>query len=464
LTTAPDGFGVSEIISRDRTIPYMKEMPAVAQPILRRLARRLAVGLFLDRWPAWAAVSLLAAGGVVLVCRMFFPGAASSLHWLWLAPLLTAIPVLIVCVARAYRPEQVVAVADWLGGGHGSLLTLLEHPDPAWADSAVIERASRFALPRLRPWRKLALVPPAAAFLAVAFLLPQRLPAAGSSAALADDIAADLTATVVALKQEQLITPADEEKLEEQIERIRRDAEKRVDASAWEAADALREQVVADLSAKQDAVKWAEQSLSRLAAAAQAGGAGDSRAAAHAAELSKALEKLAQSGMLGSLSPELQALLKQAALGKGTGSLDKLTAALAEQLAAANSKMAGLAALGKEFGRFNPAEFPLEGRSQDGDGNPGRGGVNRGRGDAPLTYGKESQPVDRFKAEPLPPGAARSPDDWAPIVTLPGTPQESARLSRQAQAREYAAAAGQAAWRRSLAPRHQTAVKKYFGK
>ena len=37
-----------------------------------------------------------------------------------------------------------------------------------------------------------------------------------------------------------------------------------------------------------------------------------------------------------------------------------------------------------------------------------------------LTWGKESLPFDRFKAQPLPPGAARSPDDWAPVVVLAG--------------------------------------------
>jgi hypothetical protein len=49
-------------------------------------------------------------------------------------------------------------------------------------------------------------------------------------------------------------------------------------------------------------------------------------------------------------------------------------------------------------------------------------------------------------------------------MVLPGSPQESATLSGQSDARQYSATAGQGAWRRSLAPRHQTAVKKYFDK
>jgi hypothetical protein len=60
----------------------------------------------------------------------------------------------------------------------------------------------------------------------------------------------------------------------------------------------------------------------------------------------------------------------------------------------------------------------------------------------------------------MPPGAVRSPDDWAPIVELPGAPQGSPELSASAAARQYADAAGQGAWRRALAPRHQSAVRK----
>ena len=128
------------------------------------------------------------------------------------------------------------------------------------------------------------------------------------------------------------------------------------------------------------------------------------------------------------------------------------------------NRIGDVAALGEAVGRFDPSEFPLAAASIDGDGDPGRGGINRGRADAPLTWGDETLPADRFKAQPLPPGAARSPDDWTPLVVLPGAPQESPELSSPAAARAYAAAAGQAAWRRTLAPRHQSAVKKYFEK
>lgn len=440
----------------------MNQLPASVPPILRRLSRRLATGVFFDVWPAWTAGSLLVAGLVALACRLFSPGAAPYLPWLWLAPILTLAPTLIVWLGRAYGPQEIIALADSLGGGQGLLLTLAEREDRAWAGSAMAESASSFALPRLRPWRSLAPLVPATAFLTAALWLPQRMPSPGP-AILADDIAGDLTATLVELKRQALVTPEEENELEEEIERIRRAADERVDPSSWEAADALREKIVAALSEKQDAVKWTEESLRRYAAATQGGAGGTSDSQAEAAELTAALEKLAQSGLLAGAPADLRQLLEGRKLPTDAKALGELAASLGKYLGEMEGRFGDLAGLGKEFGRFNPSEFPLSSRWRpDGEGDPGSGGIDRGRADAPLTWGEESQPLDRFKAEPLPPGAARSPDDWAPLVEVPGAPKESPVLSTPAAARRYADSAGQSAWRRTLAPRHQSAVKKYF--
>jgi hypothetical protein len=439
-------------------------MPTPLGPDLGGLRRRLRIGLFLDIWPPWAIASLLLAGTIAVICRMFFARAAPFLPWLWLAPIVTAIPVLVTCWRRRYRPAQIVALADSLGGGQGLLLTLFEtNNDAGWARSPLVERASTFALPRFELRRKVAALMSAAAFLAVGLLLPQRVDRTEASAVLAEQIAANLTAAVVELKQQALITPEEEQRLEEEIERVRRGAEDRVDAAAWEASDAVRERMVASLSEKQAAVNWAQESLARYAAAASADGAGSSSAEAQAAELSKALEKLAQNGLLAGAPAELRGLLKGGKLPTDPAALRNLSASLAKYLGDANQRFGQLAGLGQEFGRFDPAEFPLGTESgADGDGQPGRGGVNRGRADAALTFGKETAAFDRFKSQPLPPGAARSPDDWAPVVTLPGAPQEGPVQSGSSAARQYSSGSGQGAWRRSLAPRHQSAVKKYF--
>src|SRR5262245_16514998 len=128
----------------------MDKVPPTLPAVLKRLRRRLAVGLFLEIWPAWAIASLIAAGTVVAVCRMFFESAAPYLAWLWLLPILTAVPALVVCVRRAYAPTDVAALADWLGGGRGALLAWVETADPAWSESPLLQQAVTFPLPRIR--------------------------------------------------------------------------------------------------------------------------------------------------------------------------------------------------------------------------------------------------------------------------------------------------------------------------
>ena len=83
----------------------MDQVPSTIPAVLKRLRRRLAIGLFLEIWPAWAVTSLIVAGTIVVVCRMFVAGVAPYLAWLWLLPVLTAIPALVLSVRR---PAHVV--------------------------------------------------------------------------------------------------------------------------------------------------------------------------------------------------------------------------------------------------------------------------------------------------------------------------------------------------------------------
>jgi cell division protein FtsB len=440
----------------------MTDLPASIAPLLRRLTRRIAVGQFLEVWPRWATASLLIAGTLALISRIFFASAGFLLPWLWLAPLLATIPAILFCLRRAYRPAEVAALADSLSGGHGTLLTIFETGANAWSTAVT------FPMPRLRPWRKLAPVLAAALFLVVTMFMPQRVPAAAGRTVLANDIVADLKSTVEELKQQELLTTEEAKNLEQEIERIRRDAQDRVDSSSWEAADALREKMSASLSQKEDALHWAEDSLARFAAAAQAGNAPTS---AESEELANAIEKLAQTGMLSDAPADLQKLLGgekalaggQVKLPKDPAQLRRLAASLAQHLGDRSARLGDIRRLSKESGRFDPSEFgEFNFDAPDGDGDPGNGGINRGRGDANLTWGDESLPFDRFKSATLPPGAVRSPDDWSPVAVLPGAPKEAPELSGASSGLQFAGTAGQAAWRRTLAPRHYSAVKRYF--
>lgn len=447
----------------------MTDLPAAVRPVLRRLTRRIALGLFLEIWPRWAVGAFLIAGTAALVCRMFFVQAAGFLPFLWMAPILASLPAVYLCIRRAYRPAEVLVLADWLSGGQGTLLTLLEKRDPAWNNAPALETLTKISLPRLNPWRKLGPVMAAAIFLSIALFVPQRMLTGPRSTVLANDVVADLKNAADVLKQENLLTPEEEKKLDEEIERIRKDALDRMDASSWEAADALSEKVASKLNEKHDAMEWAQESLARYADTAQAG---TPPSEAQSEELSKAIEKLAKTGMLDDAPGDLQQLLGggEAVAGGNVRlptdpkQLRRLAAQLAKHLGERSTRFSELAKLARAAGRFDPSEFGEFNyeESENEDGEPGRGGINRGRGDADLTWGDESIPFDKFKSVALPQGSVRSPDDWAPVATLPGAPKESPELSGPSTGMQFGGTSGQAAWRRTLAPRHYSAVKKYF--
>jgi hypothetical protein len=439
---------------------------------LHRLSRRLALGLFLDIWPGWALGSLLIGGSAALLCRLFLPDAARWLPWCWLAPLISVVPAVVQTWRRAYTPTQVATLADVLSGGAGLLLSSTERQAEAWHQAPALVRARAMTLPPLRFWPRLRLILPGVLFLAIALLLPQRVSVDGGRADLGTHVVEDLATTVEELKAQALLTPEEEQRLEDEIEAIRKDAEDRVDAAAWEAADAMRERMTADLAKKLDAAQWAEESLSRYAAAAS-GGAAPGGSPPDAGELHAALKALEQSGLLANAPEELRQLASGGArLPIDPAALRRLQEALAAHLGSRTARLARGFGEGRG-GRFDPGEFPLaegdgrggrDGRGRgDGTGDrPGPGGVTRGRADAALTWGQETQPFDRFRARALPPGFARSPDDFAPGVELPGAPDVSPDARRGGASRSYDATAGQEAWRRTLAPRHQSAVRKYF--
>lgn len=441
----------------------VERVPASLIPIVRRLSWRLRIGLFLEAWPRWAAGALLAAGCAALVCRLVVPSAAPYLYWLLAAPALAILPAGVASIRRAYRPDEVLTIVDALTGGDGAVLTLAERPDEAWGHASQIGRAAHLSLPRFRPWRRLAIVMPALAFLAIALLLPQRTPASGASP-MADDVVAGLSATLAELQSHALVTAEEEQQLQQEIERVRSAARERMDASVWEAADAVSEKMASNAAAKRDAASWAQDALARYAAAG--GLDGDPDAASAQAELSRALEALARSGALAGAPVDIQKMIGSGArLPADPAALERLAASLAEYLGDVEGRLGELRGFGGRASRFDPSEFAAAGDGEDGVAGgavPGRGGITRGRADAELTYGSESLPAERFKAQALPPGYVRSPDDWAPVISLPGAPNVAPEASGRAAARAYAEDAGQAAWRRTLAPRHQRAVKKYF--
>jgi len=96
-------------------------------------------------------------------------------------------------------------------------------------------------------------------------------------------------------------------------------------------------------------------------------------------------------------------------------------------------------------------------------GNPGRGGVSRGRGDAALDFSGETPGrTDVFEARELDPAEWLDPESTAIV----GVGAAAPTIDPKAQGGglvETQASAGRAAWKRRVAPHHRDAVQSFFG-
>lgn len=89
--------------------------------------------------------------------------------------------------------------------------------------------------------------------------------------------------------------------------------------------------------------------------------------------------------------------------------------------------------------------------------------MNRGRGDAPLTWGDESDAQGtKFKEVVLPPGFKENPKDEVIGVTRSAPEENPAEFAPRGERRLFDPAAGKETWNRQLRPRHRQVVRGYF--
>ncbi len=92
---------------------------------------------------------------------------------------------------------------------------------------------------------------------------------------------------------------------------------------------------------------------------------------------------------------------------------------------------------------------------------PGRGGINRGRGDAPMTWAQESDAHGaKFKEQMLPPNAILSDSRFMGIST--GSHDTTGQADTSPGALSKAGAGSGSAHAQTVLPRHRHAVRRYF--
>ncbi len=341
---------------------------------------------------------------------------------------------------------------------------------------------------RWQPGRQVGFLAAGAAFLLAALLVPDRvLPSGARSLEIGEEIR-KLTEKLDVLKEEEILPPDRAESLENDLERVRREAQGTDPAKTMEALDHLDRSFA---KAADDAVEQAIQEahsagrMQELAEALQAAQAQmdpkqfaeamkelanmAEQAAAESERLAERLSEELQEGLgQGELTEEqLKALAE--ALGDCKGCLQGLLERLVEAQLIDPEALMRLA----EAGEFDPDALAAAlAECEDGDALaallagalPGRGGITRGPGPATMTW---QDPVARddaaFQEKILPPGAAASLEEsrLAGISAGDPTAAEFAGGSRGG-ALGSARAGGGEAQTQVILPQHEKTVQRYF--
>ena len=304
-----------------------------------RLARRVRWGEFLHRVANWLVVYLFAFGGMVLVGKLLVPRSS----WPWPAwpgdagrfecvmLLLVAGVVggsLLAAIAWAgsrqsgYRRPELIAWLDRRLEAGGLLMTLSEHPDPAWSQRVpdIVARGNE-ALPRLRPVRFARHVALPLVFATIACTVPWR---SISAQPLLQNTAGrqatgELVELLEQLQRQGVLDEGEEKLLGEQIAELAEDTRwMPLTHEKWETIDTLRQRMTLRLDSAAATIEKAREALDALAAEAADGdldGPGPERLGQLRKDLEEALEQLARGkssrDLPDSVKQQLQRLAKE---------------------------------------------------------------------------------------------------------------------------------------------------------
>ena len=435
---------------------------------IERQMRRLRFGRFLERGAEWWAGFLFAFGAAVLASKLVWP--ALWPHVLWGA--LGVVPVSFVIWVRARREahtrREAVALLDQQLGTGGLLMTLSESPDERWAQRLPVgEHLWSESLPKLRPERLARYLALPLIFAMGACLVPVREARTLSAAprTVGPQATQRLSEMLEALDEASVLEPEEQRQLEAEIEQLADQTNKApLTHEKWETLDALRERLQMRLNTAELTVSKAQSALAALAGIA--GDEGGLLSVEQNAELQKhVLEALQKMGATGALSQAPAGLREELQRLVQSGEF-KLPADAAEQRQMFEQLQEYLSSeaerLSEHRGRF--AESGRVDGLASTRGESAGGGITRGSGDAPLTFGEENTELKKkFKEIALPPGYFDEARPEPVGVSLAEPEEQAAESSPRNAPREAAAATGGESWNRELRPRHRRIVRRYFG-
>ncbi|HLP78258.1 MAG TPA: hypothetical protein VK327_15240 [Candidatus Paceibacterota bacterium] len=450
---------------------------------LHAFARKLSLLLMFRGALRWATLWFFVWGVVVLAARFA--------HWLntniLLLGLLGAIPLALVAVALEYQRraafQTVRATYDGLNQCGGVVMAEEASEMSAW--EAALPKAS---VPNLR-WRggkSFGLFGLSAAFVAVTLLLPERMTTFAAHKPLEiGKLVGELNAEVETLKQEKIIEPEKAKELEKQLEKVREQASAVDPNKTWEALDHIKEsnsdlarQAAQEAITKTSSLTEAETLANALQMAMDAGLGQDAatRAAQDLASMLKSA-KLEDGLLKGEIPPELLESLSTL----NTEEMEKLLGAIQFNKGSLGKSLTNLAKLKmidpKSLSQCNKAgqcknpsalsEYLCQNTNACSSACAAtlsycRGGLDRGRGDAPMTWKDESSDQGaKFKEQALP-SSDRFNDSKFVGVSRTAPELSGEKVVAEHGALASAAAGGGAAHSQVVLPRHKQAVQNFF--
>ena len=460
-----------------------------------RHLRRLHLGQFLQRAAEWLGGFLFIFGTAVLLTKVLFPGLWPHVLWIAVGAVPAAVVAWILSRRGRFNRQESVAMLDRSLGAGGLLMTLSESPHAEWESRLPqVERLWRDSLPRIRPGRFAGYVGLPLLFAVGVCFLPVREITANpvEPKTVARQAAEELQQMLELLEETDVLDEEQKQELEEEIARLTEEAdESPLTSERWETVDALEQRMRLKL---EESAALAENAAASAALLAEAATGNLDQLSAERLEqleqdLLETLQNMRETGALNgapqSLRDQLERLSKNgrfqnlprdaAARSDMLNSLQQFLEQEQRKLAEARSKCQGACEGEGKCSRCGGAcngglcgnclgERNGQGSSSiDGDGSPGRGGINRGRGDADLTWGDESdEQGSKFKETVLPPGFQEDPKDEVRGVSLAPPDEEPADSAPRTVERDIEPASGRETWDRRLRPRHRDVVRKFF--
>ncbi|NBV23532.1 MAG: hypothetical protein EBS05_16635 [Proteobacteria bacterium] len=457
-----------------------------SEPAVREFAQHLAHLLMFRTALRYGTVWLLAVGVAVLVARV--TGFVAS-HWL-ISGLIGLVPVIAWAAWMEWqrRPQLAVvrAAMDRHNHSGGLLMAAAQADVSSWQANAPVARP----IVRWNSGRPITLFAAAGLFLGASMLMPERFIVGAAQRPLdVGKLVTELTAQITALEEEKILKEDKALELKKELARLGKESAAKDPAKTWESLDHLKQsnsdlakQAAEEAIQKTDAMKQAETLAAALGLLPDSASSLLERAMQDMASLLQQA-KLEQ-GLLAAKLPE--ELLKAAKDGKLTPEqLKELMKALQsnkEKLGECLNKLANLKLIDpklleacKNAGQCpNPkglADFLAEnGANLDSillvvqSYGAGQGGVDRGRGDAPLTWTDPSDESGmKFKDTALPMGQLNGLKDAQLVGISRSAPDVTGdKETASAGALAGAEAGGGAANVQQLLPRHKGAVQRYF--